>query len=116
MTVSFSQIFPKMCTGADTCSGVCLLPDFSRVGLSSLPIPAGSRAAAVPAVPGQGGRERWQHCSVCTGSDDSCRCVTAAHREGNEPEDLSSLDEFICSHFLAGNVQVRTYVFRSRSH
>lgn len=45
-----------MCTGADTCSKICLLPDFSRVGLSSLPIPAGSKAAAVPAVPGQGGQ------------------------------------------------------------
>lgn len=53
------------------------------------------------------GRERWQQCCVCTSID-----AQQPHMGQNEPEDLPSFDEFICSHFLLCLLQEMGGVFR----
>lgn len=94
----FLKFSPKCAQELTLAQGsVCFL--ISAVSLSSLPISTGSKAAAVPAVPGQGGQgitsslfaqALMLHVGV----------LQQPHMGKNEPEDLSSFDQFVCSRFL----------------
>lgn len=119
----FLKFSPKCAQELTLAQGsVCFL--ISAGNFSSPPVSPGSKAAAVPAVPGQGGQGRVAaQFSVCTSIDTSCWCVTAA-THGEKWTWGSVLFSSVCLLPFCplpvtgsgGSVQVRTYDFRSSSH